>query len=144
MNKVRIIRNRHGSAAAALAAWLRGSLWGEPLRLGPAKWHVYGAWKRFWVPVNVEFTDLHITVHRVWKKCAVKLPGQSACAGEAAAVEPALLSLALRAICLTRDYVGAGKLPAVEGWEWFDAGSQIANAIPEDEWAKQFQLRAGR
>jgi len=52
-----------------------------------------------------------------------------------------LLSKALRAICLTRDYVGADTLPAVKGWEWYDAGIAIAEAIPDDEWAIQFWLR---
>jgi len=53
----------------------------------------------------------------------------------------ALLSAALRAICLTRDYVGERLLPPTAGWEWFDAGRKIAQAIPDDEWAKQFWLR---
>jgi hypothetical protein len=52
-----------------------------------------------------------------------------------------LFSRALRAICLTRDYVGEKLLPAVEGWEWYDAGRALAEAIPEDEWAEQFRLR---
>ncbi len=53
-----------------------------------------------------------------------------------------LLSKALRAICLTRDYVGAEMLPAIEGWEWFDCGKAIAEAIPNDPWARQFWIRA--
>jgi len=32
-------------------------------------------------------------------------------------------------------------LPPTAGWEWFDAGRKIAQAIPDDEWAKQFWLR---
>jgi hypothetical protein len=52
-----------------------------------------------------------------------------------------LLSKALRAICLTRDYVGEKILPPIEGWEWFDAGTALAEAIPDDEWARQFHLR---
>ena len=52
-----------------------------------------------------------------------------------------LLSKALKAICLTRDYVGSDTLPPIEGWEWYDAGKAIAEAIPDDEWAKQFWLR---
>ena len=51
------------------------------------------------------------------------------------------LSRALRAICLTRDYVGDKLLPAIEGWEWFDAGNIISELIPEDEWVEQFKLR---
>lgn len=60
----RRIRNRHGSGAAALAAWTRkgGCLWGEPIQLGPDKWHVYGAHRRRWRPVKVEFTAAHITI----------------------------------------------------------------------------------
>ena len=53
----------------------------------------------------------------------------------------ALFSLALRAICITRDYVGEKLLPAVEGWEWYVAGRALAEAIPNDEWAEQFRLR---
>ena len=53
--------------------------------------------------------------------------------------EPELLSLALRAICLTRDYVGERSLPPIKGWDWFDVGEAIAKAIPDDEWAKQFR-----
>lgn len=52
-----------------------------------------------------------------------------------------ILSTALRAICLTRDCVGSKALPAVKGYEWFDAGKAIAEVIPEDEWAIQFTLR---
>lgn len=52
-----------------------------------------------------------------------------------------LLSLALRALCLTRDYVGEGLLPAIKGWDWFDAGCKIASAIPDDEWTREFHLR---
>lgn len=52
-----------------------------------------------------------------------------------------LLSRALRQICVTRDYVGAETLPAIEGWEWFDVGRELAERIPDDEWAYQFRLR---
>lgn len=52
-----------------------------------------------------------------------------------------LFSLALRAICLTRDYVGEKLLPAVKGWDWFDAGTALAEAIPNDEWAEEFRKR---
>lgn len=53
----------------------------------------------------------------------------------------ALLSLALRAICYTRDYVEP-TLPAIDGWEWYDAGKKIAAAIPDDDWAQEFWKRA--
>lgn len=52
-----------------------------------------------------------------------------------------LLSVSLKAICLTRDYVEPDTLPAVKGWEWFDVGKQIAEAIPDDEWTEQFYSR---
>jgi hypothetical protein len=32
-------------------------LWGEPLRLGPTKVHVYGADRHLWQPINMEFTE---------------------------------------------------------------------------------------
>ena len=48
---------------------------------------------------------------------------------------------ALRALCLTRDYVGEWLLPAIPGWEWYDTGLSLAKSIPESEWSKQFYLR---
>lgn len=54
-----------------------------------------------------------------------------------------LLSAALRALCLTRDYVGEKTLPAIDGWEWFEAGKAISKEIPGNEWAMQFALRTG-
>ena len=32
-------------------------LWGEPLRLGPTKIHVYGADRHLWQPLNIEMTE---------------------------------------------------------------------------------------
>jgi hypothetical protein len=32
-------------------------LWGEPLRLGPTKIHVYGADRHLWQPINLEMTE---------------------------------------------------------------------------------------
>ena len=61
--------------------------------------------------------------------------------GESVMVPIELLSKALRAICLTRDYVGESLLPALDGWEWYEAGNALAEAIPDDEWAKQFYAR---
>lgn len=52
-----------------------------------------------------------------------------------------LLSLALRAICLTRDYVGDGLMRPFKGWDWFDAGMEISAEIPDDEWSRQFHAR---
>ncbi len=55
-----------------------------------------------------------------------------------------LLSVALKAICLTRDYVGQEKLPAIDGWEWYEAGKQIADCLDGDEWVAQFRMRVNR
>ena len=55
----------------------------------------------------------------------------------------ALLSGALKALCLTRDYVGEKILPAIDGWEWYESGKAIAEALPGDEWTMQFVLRTG-
>lgn len=52
-----------------------------------------------------------------------------------------LLSDALKAICLTRDYVGEEKLPPIDGWDWYDAGKAISERIPDDEWSDQFRIR---
>jgi hypothetical protein len=51
-----------------------------------------------------------------------------------------LLSKALRAICIMREYCPE-RMPATEGWEWFDVGSEISKAIPHDEWAREFRSR---
>jgi hypothetical protein len=48
---------------------------------------------------------------------------------------------ALRAICLTRDYVGQDKLPAIDGWEWYEAGKLLCDALPKGKWVNQFRLR---
>jgi len=48
---------------------------------------------------------------------------------------------ALRALCLTRDYVGAKLLPSIKGWEWYDSGLALAESMPDSEWSKQFYLR---
>ena len=52
-----------------------------------------------------------------------------------------LLSTALQAILLTRDYVGDERLPAIDGWEWFEAAKKIAAVIPDDEWTTEFAKR---
>jgi len=51
-----------------------------------------------------------------------------------------LLSQALQALCLTRDYVSVN-LPPIPGWSWYDAGKAIEKEIPEDNWAYQFRCR---
>lgn len=35
-------------------------LWGEPIRLGPTKVHVYGADRHLWQPINLEVTEKHL------------------------------------------------------------------------------------
>jgi hypothetical protein len=55
-----------------------------------------------------------------------------------------LLGKALRAIVFTRDYVGEDKLPAIDGYEWYDAGQKIAHFImntSERVWAEEFFKR---
>ena len=52
-----------------------------------------------------------------------------------------LLSVALRAILLTLDYAGDEALPAIDGWEWYEAAKKIAVAIPDDEWTTEFAKR---
>jgi len=52
-----------------------------------------------------------------------------------------LLSDALRALCLTRDYVGEDSLPAVKGWEWYDVGSDIAAHLDGSIWVDEFRKR---
>jgi len=36
-------------------------LWGQPMRLGPTKVHVYGADRHLWQPLNLELTDKGLT-----------------------------------------------------------------------------------
>lgn len=53
-----------------------------------------------------------------------------------------LLDRALRAICLTRDYVlPKVALPALKGWEWYEAGKAIADSRPDDPWSHEFRER---
>jgi len=59
--------NRHGSAQAALDYWTTCGFWSNPIRLGPDKFHCYGASKKslgVWRPLNVEFTTKRIVVVR--------------------------------------------------------------------------------
>jgi hypothetical protein len=54
----------------------------------------------------------------------------------------ALLAKALRALYLTRDYVEPTcDLPALPGWEWYDTGKAIAEAIPNSVEAAEFWSR---
>lgn len=53
---IRVIPNYHGSAKRALEAWLAGPLWGQPIQLGPDKYHVYGARRSSWELIGMEFT----------------------------------------------------------------------------------------
>jgi len=52
-----------------------------------------------------------------------------------------LLSKSLRALILTRDYVGEKTLPSIDGWEWYDACVALSEAIPDDSWTHQFIMR---
>ncbi len=53
--------------------------------------------------------------------------------------EQRALSKALRALILTRQYVGEELLPCIEGWEWYDAALEISKILPHDDiWAEQF------
>ena len=54
-----------------------------------------------------------------------------------------LLSDALKALCLTMDYVGEDVLPAIAGY-WYEAGKKICDQIPGDEWAGEFRKRVNR
>jgi hypothetical protein len=62
--QVKTIPNRHGTAETACKRWLAGSLWGNPISLGPGSIHVYGAWRRTWRPVWVQFLNDRIIVVR--------------------------------------------------------------------------------
>ena len=79
----------------------------------------------------------------VWlcKSCAEEHFGKTIEAYTSEADLKELLSSALKALCLTRDYVGEKNLPAIDGWEWYDTGKKISLAIPDDPWTNQFALR---
>ncbi len=56
-----------------------------------------------------------------------------------------LLSSALKALCLTRDYLGETNLPALDGWEWYEEGKRIADYLGDDnEWAIEFRKRVDK
>jgi len=57
------------------------------------------------------------------------------------AMDRAGLSLALKALLLTRDYVGEDMLPALPGWEWYEACTLLSGLVPESPWVEQFKLR---
>lgn len=52
-----------------------------------------------------------------------------------------VIEAGLKALCLTRDYVGEDALPAIAGWEWYDAGLLMSKAVPLGQWAEQFKIR---
>lgn len=53
-----------------------------------------------------------------------------------------LISKLVRAIVFTRDYAEPNlNLPAIEGWEWFDACKLAQIVIPDDQWIKEFEKR---
>lgn len=64
--KIRVVRNRHGSAMAGWQAWrFRTSdkgLWGNPISLGPEKIHVYGLNLKSKNCIDVEFLKDQIVV----------------------------------------------------------------------------------
>ena len=62
--RVHIFRNPHPSARAALEHWQKCGLWGDPIQLGPDKFHVYGASRKRWTTLNVEFTAKQIVCVR--------------------------------------------------------------------------------
>jgi cbb3-type cytochrome oxidase cytochrome c subunit len=47
-----------------LVKWIKAGLWGNPMRLGPDKFHVYGANRRNWHRLDVEFLPDKIVVLR--------------------------------------------------------------------------------
>ena len=55
--------------------------------------------------------------------------------------EEKILSSCLRALIVTRDYVGEGHLPAKSGWSWFDTCIELCKLIPRNEWTGQFLIR---
>jgi len=53
----------------------------------------------------------------------------------------AALDRSLRAICFTVDYAGPDLFPAIDGWDWYEAGKEIAELIPDSDWVAQFNFR---
>ena len=51
-----------------------------------------------------------------------------------------LINHSLRAIILTREYVGE-KLPFEEGWEWYDYCERVSKLYPNLEWVRQYRMR---
>jgi len=74
-----------------------------------------------------------IALHQVWNEVSQEAEDKN--------VE--LLSKALKAICLTRDYVGEDTLPAIDGWEWYEAGKELAKYV-QNEWSNEFYSRVNR
>ena len=56
--------NPHGSGRAALDKWLAGSLWGQPMQMGPDTFHVYGCHRgaSAWRLCQVAFSPERIIV----------------------------------------------------------------------------------
>lgn len=52
-----------------------------------------------------------------------------------------MLRRAVRAMCLTRDYVGEDMLPARPGWEWYDTCSAIVGNFDIGDWGEDFRIR---
>ena len=51
-----------------------------------------------------------------------------------------VLSNALKAFCLTYDYVGTYLRP-LPGWEWHDSCKEISEIIPNNKWKEEFEQR---
>lgn len=68
---LRTTPNRHASARSAMEKWLAGSLWGNPIQVGPDRFHVYGLWLRDWSVVYVEFNAQSIIVTRPLRSLVV-------------------------------------------------------------------------
>ena len=52
-----------------------------------------------------------------------------------------IMSRALQAFLLTRDYLGESVLPCTDGWAWYEACKAIAERIPDDLWSGEFHKR---
>jgi len=60
-HRVKAYSNPYPSPEAACDAWMKGTLWGNPIRL-EGQIHVYGLWMRNWSKVYVQFTRYAITI----------------------------------------------------------------------------------
>jgi hypothetical protein len=82
-------------------------LWGDPLWLGPAKVHVYGADRHLWQPINVELTS----------KGVVAILPQGTCGN----TFHRLVTSIQRYVC-----------PNIEAWLGKEPFRSLANAMPSE------------